>query len=160
MSMNSKEDYKKISRRISLFFVLLVMSVLAVPVAVEFDLDSMASLEGALIFSVDEQMIYFIEVFMFFLTGICILLALKFFDRLRLRRVAKAKDTEKASVYFGVYTIRLAILAVPMLSGVIFYYSLLENWGLYYALAAFVASFFCLPSAEGVEIELTELKNS
>lgn len=152
--MNSKEDYKKISRRITLFFVLLVMMVLAVPVAVEFDWESMASLEGAFVGGMDEQRIYFIEVFMFFQTGICILLSLKFFDRLWLRRVAKVKEPEKASAYFAMYAIRLAVLAAPMLTGVIFYYGLLENWGLYYALASFVASCFCLPSAEGVEVEM------
>lgn len=160
MFMSSKEEYKKISRQISLFFVALVMAVLAIPVAVELDLGSMALLEGAFIGGPAERMIYLIEVFMFFQTGICILLALKFFDGLWLRRVHKVKETEKTSVYFAIYAIRLAILAVPMLSGVIFYYGLLENWGLYYALAGFVSSFFCLPSAEGVEIELMKQQNS
>ena len=147
-------NYKKISRNIRLFFAALVLSVLAVPVAVELDLDSMASLKGALVGGGSEQIVYIIEVFMFFMTGTCILLALKYFDRLWLRNVAKVKEEEKASKYFAVYMIRLALLTMPMLSGVIFYYALLENWGLYYALAGFVSSFFCLPSAEGVEIEL------
>lgn len=158
--MNSKEDYKKISRRISLFFMALVVTVFAIPVAVELDLGSMALLEGAFIGGADERIIYFVEVFMFFLTGICILLALKFFDRLWVHKVSKVKETEKASAYFAMYAVRLAILAVPMLSGVIFYYGLLVNWGLYYALAGLVSSFFCLPSAEGVEIEMTEQQNS
>ena len=155
--MNSKENYKKISRNIRLFFAALVMLVLAIPVAVEFDLDSMASLDGAFVGRYDEQATYIIEVAMFFLTGICILLALKFFDRLWLRRVAEVKEEEKASKYFAAYAVRLALLAAPMIMGAIFYYGLHVNWGLYYALAGFVSSFFCLPSAEGVEIEMDGL---
>ena len=54
----------------------------------------------------------------------------------------------------GIYCVRLALLAIPMLLGTYFYYALLENWGLYYALACFVASLFCLPSTEGVEAEM------
>lgn len=150
-------NYKKISRNIRLFFAALVMLVLAIPVAVEFNLDSMALLKGGFVGGYDEQTTYIIEVAMFFLTGICILLALKFFDRLWLRRVAEVKEEEKASKYIAAYMIRLALLTIPMLSGFIFYYGLLVNWGLYYALAGFVSSFFCLPSAEGVEIEMEGL---
>ena len=152
--MNSILDYKKISRNIRIFFAVVVGLVLAIPVAVEFDLCSMASFEGGFVGAFDAQAIYVIEVAMFFLTGICILLALKFFDRLLLRRVSEVKEAEKASTYFAVYAVRFALLAIPMLLGVVFYYGLLVNWGLYYALAGFVSSFFCLPSAEGVEIEM------
>lgn len=152
--MDSKVDYKKISRNIRAFFAVEVMLMLAISVSVEFDLYSMAFLEGAFVYSFGGQTMYFIEVGMFFLTGICILLALKFFDRLMRRHMAEVKEEEKASKYFALYMSRLGILAMPMLSGIIFYYGLLENWGLYYALAGFVSSFFCLPSPEGVEIEM------
>lgn len=152
--MNSKEDYKRISRNIRLFFAVMVMLILAIPVAVEFDLCQMAIMKGMFVGGFDAQVIYGIEVFMFFLTGICILLALKFFDRLYLRQVAEVRTEEKTSKYFAVYAIRLCLLAMPMFTGVFFYCTLLENWGLYYALAGLVSSFFCLPSAEGVEIEM------
>ena len=49
---------------------------------------------------------------------------------------------------------RICLLGALMMMGAVFYYATLENWGMYYALAAFVTSLFCLPSAEGVEIEL------
>lgn len=149
--MSLKVDYKKISRNIRILFAVLVAFVLAIPVVVEFNLFPM---EGMFIDFFDEQMIYFIEVGMFFLTGLCILLALKFFDKLWLRRVAEVKEKEKAAMYFSVYLVRLSLLWCPMFLGIFFYYGLLENWGLYYALAGFVSSFFCLPSAEGVEIEM------
>ena len=146
--MKSKEDYKKVSCKIRLFFaaVVIMMFVCAVMLKLTF--------EGALIDSIDGQTMYLIEVGMFFCSGLCILLALKFYDRLWLRRVSGVKEEEKASTYFVMYMIRLALLAVPMLTGIFFYYGLLENWGLYYALAGLVSSFFCLPSAEGVEIEM------
>ncbi len=147
--MNTTVNYKKISRNIRLYFaaMLLLMLVLVVMLKLNF--------EGALVESIDEQTMYFIEVGIFFLTGICILLALKFFAKMWIvRRVAEVKKIELASAYFSVYMIRLALLAVPMLTGIFFYLGLLENWGLYYALAGLVSSFFCLPSAEGVEIEM------
>ena len=61
---------------------------------------------------------------------------------------------DKPKAYMGIYSVRLSLLAIPMILGTYFYYGLLENWGLYYALASFVASLFCVPSAEGVEVEM------
>lgn len=144
-------DYKKISRTIRLIFAFMVALVLAFAIAVEF---YQLPMEGALVDAFDAGEIYFVEVGMFFFTGISILLALKFFDRIFLPKVYEVKGKDKALQYICVYVVRLGLLWGLMLLGMLFYYGLLENWGLYYALAGFVSSFFCLPSAEGVEIEL------
>ena len=111
-------------------------------------------IEGAWVEAFDAQTNYLIEVGMLFFVGMCILLALKSFDRMLKSRMRVIAEEQKGKAYIGIYGVRLVLLALPMLLGVLFYYTMLENWGLYYALASFVSSLFCLPSAEGVEIEM------
>ncbi len=111
-------------------------------------------IEGAWVEAFDAQTNYLIEVGMLFFVGMCILLALKSFDRMLKSRMRVIAEEQKGKSYIGIYSVRLVLLALPMLLGVLFYYTMLENWGLYYALASFVSSLFCLPSAEGVEIEM------
>ena len=142
---------KIISRTIRLVFAVLTALVLAVAVVAEYDV---MPVEGALVDHFDAQVMYTVEVGMLFLVGACILLALRGFDRVLKRRMATTDEADKPKVYVGIYCVRLALLALPMLLGTYFYYALLVNWGLYYALACFVASLFCLPSAEGAEAEL------
>ena len=142
---------KKISRTIRLVYAALMVLVVAVAVMAECEV---APIEGSLVGRVDAGMQYLIEVGMLFLVGVCMLLSLKGFDRVLKNRMASTCDADKPKAYVGIYCVRLALLAIPMLLGVYFYYALLENWGIYYAMACFVASLFCLPSAEGVEIEM------
>jgi hypothetical protein len=144
-------NYKKISRTIRLVYAVLMALVVAVAVMAEFDV---APIEGALIGQLDAGVLYIVEVGMLFLVGICMLLSLKGFDRVLKNKMKTISSEGKPKAYVGIYCVRLSILAIPMLLGTYFYYGLLENWGLYYALATFVASLFCLPSAEGVEAEM------
>jgi hypothetical protein len=144
-------NYKKISRTIRLVYAVLMALVVAVAVMAEFDV---APIEGALIGQLDAGVLYIVEVGMLFLVGICMLLSLKGFDRVLKNKMKIISSEGKPKAYVGIYCVRLSILAIPMLLGTYFYYGLLENWGLYYALATFVASLFCLPSAEGVEAEM------
>ena len=144
-------NYKKISRTIRLVYAMLMALVVIVAVMAENDV---APIEGALIGQLDAGTLYIVEVGMLFLVGICMLLSLKGFDRVLKNKMKTISDVGKPKAYVGIYCVRLSVLAIPMLLGTYFYYSLLENWGLYYALATFVASLFCLPSAEGVEAEM------
>lgn len=125
--------------------------VVAVAIVAEYDV---VPVEGSLVDLFDAKTMYGIEVGMLFLVGSCILLALKGFDRVLKNKMSTVGEEGKPKTYVGVYCVRLALLAIPMLLSTYFYYGLLENWGLYYALACFVASLFCLPSSEGVEIEM------
>ena len=143
---------KKISRTIRLVYALLLALVLAVAVMAELEV---APIEGTLIGLFEPKMMYFVEVGMLFVVGLCLLLALKGFDRVLKNRMRVTAEKDKPKAYIGIYCVRLSLLTLPMLLGTYFYYALLVNWGLYYALASLVASLFCLPSVEGVEAEMT-----
>ena len=149
---NKDMNYKKISRTIRLVYAILMALVVAVAVVAELDA---APIEGSLVGRFDAGAQYAVEVGMLFLVGVCILLALKSFDRVLKNKMNATDEAGKPKAYIGIYCVRLSLLAIPMLLGIYFYYGMLENWGLYYALATFVASLFCLPSAEGAEAELT-----
>ena len=144
-------DYKKISRNIRILFAAVIVLMVAVIVNCEFD---MGLLDGIAIGAFDAEQMYYFQVGMFFLTGVCVLAALKGFNWVLKNKVQTAEKAERAELYTKYYFIRIALLGAPMLTGILFYYTTLENWGMYYALIALVSSFFCLPSAEGVEIEL------
>lgn len=144
-------DYKRVSRTIRVMFALVIALVVAIVVACEFD---MGLLDGVAISTFDAELMYYIQVGMFFLTGICVLGALKGFNWMLKNRVQTAEKNERVELYKKYHFVRIGLLGASMLTGILFYYMTLENWGLYYALIAFVASFFCLPSAEGVKIEL------
>ena len=144
-------NYKSISRTIRLVYALLLAVVLAVAVVAEWEV---APIEGSLIGLFEPKAMYAVEVGMLFVVGLCMLLSLKGFDRILKNKMRTISVEAKPKTYVGIYCVRLSLLALPMILGTYFYYGLLVNWGLYYALASFVASFFCLPSAEGVEAEL------
>lgn len=144
-------NYKSISRTIRWIFAGLMALVVAIAGVAECNV---LPIEGAWVEAFDAQTNYLIEVGMLFFVGMCILLALKSFDRMLKSRMRVIAEEQKGKAYIGIYGVRLVLLALPMLLGVLFYYTMLENWGLYYALASFVSSLFCLPSAEGVEIEM------
>lgn len=143
--------YKKISRNICLMFAAMIAFMLSLVVVCEFD---MGLLDGVAISAFDTELMYYMQVGMFFLTGVCVLAALKGFNWVLKNKVQTAGKAERAELYTKYHFIRIGLLGVPMLTGILFYYMTLENWGMYYALIALVTSFFCLPSAEGVEIEL------
>lgn len=144
-------SYKKISRLIRCVYAVLMLLVVAMAVMAEFEV---APIEGSLVDRLDAGVLYAIEVGMLFLVGVCMLLALKGFDRILKNKMSVVCVDDKPKAYMGIYCVRLSLLAIPMILGTYFYYGLLENWGLYYALASFVASLFCVPSAEGVEVEM------
>lgn len=144
-------DYKKISRNIRLLFVCFVALVLLLVVLSECDL--LPSLEGMLL-SVSPNTMYIMQVSMFFLVGLGILAALKGFHWCLHHKILVKEGAERVRLYASFSYMRIALLGLLMLLGAFFYYATLANWGMYYGLAAFVVSFFCLPSAEGVEAEM------
>ena len=144
-------NYKSISRTIRWVYALLLTLVLAMAAVAEWEV---APIEGSLIGVFEPKTMYVVEVGMLFVVGLCLLLALKGFDRILKNKMGVICEEDKPKAYVGIYCVRLSLLALPMLFGTYFYYGLLVNWGLYYALASFVASLFCLPSTEGVEAEM------
>lgn len=149
-------NYKKISTTIRWIYAALVVLVVAVAVVAEFNV---APIEGSLVGAFDAETTYVVEVGVLFFVAICLQLALRGFDRVLKNRMQVTGVEQRPKAYVGIYCVRLALLALPMLVGTYFYYALLENWGLYYALASIVASLFCLPSAEGVEEEMSAVSD-
>ena len=143
-------DYKKISRDIRIVYAALLAAVITFAVLCECDV---IPLEGMLL-GVAPGTMYILEVSMLFAVGIGILIALKGFNWCLLHKVHATEGEHRVKLYVALSNARNCLLNALMVLGAVFYYGTLENWGMYYALAAFVSSFFCLPSAEGVEIEL------
>lgn len=144
-------DNKKISRNIRILYALLAVLVIALIVLCELNI---LPIEGMLL-TVDPGTMYIIEVASLFGVGLGIFAALKGYNWLLEHKVHAVKGALRTKRFVAYNNARIVLLALLMLLGVFFYYGTLENWGMYYALAAFVSSLFCLPSAEGVEIELT-----
>ena len=147
-------DYKKISRNIRIVYAALLAAVVTWVALCEFHVIPM---EGMML-NVAPGTMYIIEVSMLFAVGLGILAALKGFNWCLLHKVLPAGGERKVNLYIALSNARNCLLGALMILGSVFYYATLENWGMYYALAAFVSSLFCLPSAEGVEIELTSNK--
>ncbi len=151
--MDNKTTYKKISRNIRLVYAVLMLVAVAFVALCEWNV---IPVEGMLV-GMDAGTMYVVEVGMLAVVGVGIFAALKGYDWLLRHRVLKAEGEHRVQLYQVCNISRVAFLAFLVMLGVFFYYGTLENWGMYYALAAFVSSFFCLPSAEGVEIELESL---
>lgn len=143
-------DYKKISRNIRVVYAVLLTLVVVLIVLCEFHL---LPVEGMLL-GMSPGTKYIVEVSMLFGVGVGILAALKGFNWCLHHKVHAKEGEQRTALYVMLNNVRFCLLAFLMLLGVFFYYGTLENWGMYYGLAAFVASLFCLPSSEGVEIEL------
>ena len=147
-------DYKKISRNIRFVYAAVLAAIVTMVVLCE---GNVLPVEGVLLgMSPDAK--YIIEVGMLFAVGLGILAALKGFNWCLLNKVHAAEGDRKAYLYVAFSNARNCLLGSLMILSLVFYYGLLVNWGLYYALASFVASLFCLPSAEGVKDEL-EIEN-
>jgi hypothetical protein len=143
-------DYKKISRNIRIVYAAVLAAIVTMVVLCE---SNVLPVEGVLLgMSPDAK--YIIEVGMLFAVGFGILAALKGFNWYLTHKIQPAEDEHKVNMYSEMSIARICLLGALMMMGAVFYYATLENWGMYYALAAFVTSLFCLPSAEGVEIEL------
>jgi predicted cobalt transporter CbtA len=143
-------DCKKISRTIRIVYAALLAAVVTLVVLCEYQV---YPIEGMML-SFDPSAMYILEVGMLFAVGLGILAALKGFNWCLLHKVYALEGVQRAALYQALSNARNCLLSALMVLGVVFYYGTLQNWGMYYALAAFVASLFCLPSAEGVEIEL------
>lgn len=148
--MDNKTTYKKISRNIRLVYAALMLVAVAFVALCEWNV---IPVEGLLV-GMDAGVMYVVEVGMLAIVGIGIFAALKGYDWLLHHWVLKAEGEHRVKLYQICNISRVAFLAFLVLLGIFFYYGTLENWGMYYALAAFVSLLFCLPSAEGVVVEL------
>ena len=143
-------DYKKISRNIRIAYAATIAVVATFIALCE---SNGIHIEGMLTALPDGTM-YIVEVATLFVVGIGLFAALKGYDWLLRHKIHAIEGKQRICRYASINYIRIGLLGILMLLGTFFYYGTLENWGMYYGLAAFVASLFCLPSSEGVEIEM------
>ena len=143
-------DCKKISRDIRVVYAVLLVIILVLVVLCECNV---VPIEGMLL-GIDPGAMYVLEVGMLFAVGLGILAALKGFNWCLLHKVHGVEGERRVRLYVMLSNARNCLLGVLAAMGIVCYYGALENWGMYYALAALVASLFCLPSSEGVKIEL------
>lgn len=144
------EKYKKISRIIRLLYAACMVMALSFVVFCE---SGRAPIEGALA-GLDANVMYIVEVSMLVVVGVVIFASLRGYDWLLPRQLSKLEGDERMQFYLRINIIRIILLVTVMALGMYFKYSIMANWGMYYSLAALVASLFCLPSAEQVEEEL------
>lgn len=143
-------EYKKIYRNIRIIYAAIIAAIVAFITLCEYNL---IPVEGALT-ALTDGTIYIVEVSALFVVGIGIFAALKGYDWMLRHKVHTADSEQRLSYYARINYTRIGLLGALMLMGTFFYYATLENWGMYYGLSAFVASLFCLPSTEGIEIEM------
>ena len=146
------EKYKKISRIIRFLYAACMVMMLSFVVFCE---SGRAPVEGALA-GLDANVMYIVEVSMLVVVGVVIFASLRGYDWLLPRKLSKLQGDDRSLFYVRINTLRIILLMSVILLGLFFKYSILANWGLYYALATLVASLFCLPSAEQVEQELSD----
>ena len=96
------------------------------------------------------QFEFYVEVVNVLLVIVCVPLSLKLFS-LNTQRCLRRMDKDEALASYHLWSlVRLGLLLICMEIGVLTYYLLLDNKGLFCAGIALIASFFCIPSTAKV----------
>ena len=87
--------------------------------------------------------------------------SLRLFSLSLVKRIQTLPLTEAMKSYRRWSEIRIALLAVPVLINLSFYYLTLNTTGLFCAMMALIASLFCVPTESRLlnELQLPEIKN-
>ena len=97
------------------------------------------------------QFEFYVEVVNVLLVIVCVPLSLKLFS-LNTQRCLRRMNKDEALASYHLWSlIRLGLLLVCMEIGVLTYYLLIDNKGLFCAGIALIASFFCVPSTAKVK---------
>ena len=96
------------------------------------------------------QFEFYVEVVNVLLVIVCVPLSLKLFS-LNTQRCLRRMNKDEALASYHLWSlVRLGLLLICMEIGVLTYYLLLDNKGLFCAGIALIASFFCIPSTAKV----------
>ena len=96
------------------------------------------------------QFEFYVEVVNVLLVIVCVPLSLKLFSLNTQRCLLRMNKDEALASYHLWSLVRLGLLLICMEIGVLTYYLLLDNKGLFCAGIALIASFFCIPSTAKV----------
>ena len=102
----------------------------------------------------DAQMDYILHTIGILLTVTLIPFALRIFNLNLVKRIKELPLQQALKSYRIWSDVRLALLLVPALINLQFYYLTLDNTGLFCACMALIASLFCVPSESRIKNEL------
>ena len=102
----------------------------------------------------DAQMEYIFQTMGILMTIVFIPFALRIFNLNLVKRIKELPLQQALKSYRIWSDVRLALLLVPALINLQFYYLTLDNTGLFCACMALIASLFCVPSENRIKNEL------
>lgn len=102
----------------------------------------------------DVRAAYLGETVTILLTALCVPVSLKLFSWMLAKQVNQVSIAKAIRFYLCWSGIRLALLALPLVAGLLIYYTMLSGKGVLCACIALTASLFCLPSEERLRREL------
>ncbi|MCD8094294.1 MAG: hypothetical protein LUF01_16400 [Bacteroides sp.] len=102
----------------------------------------------------DVRVTYLAETISILLVAIDVPVSLKLFSWMLVRKIDTVSLPDALRLYLLWSSVRLILLAIPVLAGFFTYYMMLSNKGMLCALIALTASLFCLPSEERMRREL------
>ncbi len=102
----------------------------------------------------DVRATYLAETVAILLVAINVPVSLKLFSWMLVKKIDTVSLPEALRLYLLWSSVRLILLAIPVLAGFFTYYMMLSNKGVLCALIALTASLFCLPGEERMRREL------
>lgn len=102
----------------------------------------------------DVRVTYLAETISILLVAINVPVSLKLFSWMLVRKIDTVSLPDALRLYLLWSSVRLILLAIPVLAGFFTYYMMLSNKGMLCALIALTTSLFCLPSEERMRREL------
>lgn len=97
---------------------------------------------------------YYYQTAVVLLTIACVPAALKYFAVLLSRKVDKLPLAEALKAYVRLSLLRIALLALPAITGVVGYYLLMNTSCLLCTCISLITTFFCWPSMERMRRDL------
>jgi len=98
-----------------------------------------------------QQFEFYVDVALILLTIVCVPLALKLFALNTQRGLRRMDKDEALSAYHTWSIVRLALLLLCAVLGVLVYFLLMDDKGVYCAGIAVVTTLFCIPSEKKVK---------
>lgn len=102
----------------------------------------------------DVRVTYLAETISILLVAVNVPVSLKLFSWMLVRKIDTVSLPDALRLYLLWSSVRLILLAIPVLAGFFTYYMMLSNKGMLCALIALTASLFCLPGEERMRREL------
>lgn len=143
-----KEQIKRILKWQIVAFILVWALPLVYALLHEAGVLSQGSLAG------DAQMEYIFQTIGILMTIVLIPFALRIFNLNLVKRIQELPLQQALKSYRIWADVRLALLVVPALINLQFYYLTLNNTGLFCAAMSLIASLFCVPSESRIKNEL------